>query len=70
MHRRGYDLVAFSSAGAKYCTGLEISPSAAAAANTYIRSQGVTEDQGVVVEGDFFAYSDTDGPFDVGFDYT
>lgn len=72
--RRGYDLATFASRGASQALGLEISPTAAQAAQEHLATQGFGPGQAdprvSIVQGDFFTYADPAGPFDVGFDYT
>lgn len=65
---RGYSLAAFVEAGCKSATGLEISPTAAAAANTYLSKARISEGSARVIEGDFFCYQG--GPYDIVYDCT
>ena len=72
--RRGYDVVAFASAGAARSVGLEISPTAVQEAHAYLQQavpgDGDSSKKAEVLLADFFTWSDPDGPFDCGFDYT
>ena len=73
---RGYDLELLVRNGAASVTGLEISPSAVAAASAYL--DGALQEEGArakaaVVEADFFAYAPTGADaegFDLVYDYT
>ena len=74
---RGYDLELLVRNGAASVTGLEISPSAVAAASAYLDG-ALQEEEGArakaaVVEADFFAYAPTGADaegFDLVYDYT
>ncbi|KAG2482846.1 hypothetical protein HYH03_018237 [Edaphochlamys debaryana] len=70
---RGYDIPEFAAAGAAEVVGLELAPTAVARAREYLTQGQWPGDQGSrmrVEEGDFMAWADPAGPFDVGFDYT
>lgn len=70
---RGYDVVTFAQSGAAEVVGLDIAPSAVAAASQYVAEQLVGSEQASrarVIQGDLFKYSDGQGGFGVWFDYT
>lgn len=69
---RGYDLVSFVNAGAAEAVGLELSPTAVAAAREYVEgSLGAAAAKAPVVQGDFFALNDQNKhAYDIAFDYT
>ncbi|PSC72662.1 S-adenosyl-L-methionine-dependent methyltransferase [Micractinium conductrix] len=70
---RGYDLVEFARAGAGLAAGLELAPTAAAAAEAYL-GEALSGEEAAHVQvhsGDFFAWKCPTGEaFDLGFDYT
>lgn len=71
---RGYDVVLFVRAGAASVAGLELAPTAQAAASAYL-AETLTPEEGAKAEvfsGDFFKWQHpTEGhSFDLGFDYT
>lgn len=71
---RGYDLVTFIKAGAASAVGLELAPTAVAAANEFTQEALKNDDEKAsriqIIEGDFFGWMSEEGPFDIGFDYT
>lgn len=77
MHRRGYDVFAFASAGASVAVGLDICPIAIQAAQEEqqleIGDNPAACAVSKLVAGDFFSHdssTDFQGPYDVGYDYT
>ena len=77
MRRRGYDVFAFALAGAAVSVGLDIIPTAIAAAKA--EQQRVIPDNPTaaaavrLVTGDFFMHSSSEdyaGPYDIGYDHT
>eukprot|EP01023_Acetabularia_acetabulum_P062332 TRINITY_DN7661_c0_g3_i4.p1 TRINITY_DN7661_c0_g3~~TRINITY_DN7661_c0_g3_i4.p1 ORF type:complete len:454 (-),score=94.97 TRINITY_DN7661_c0_g3_i4:476-1837(-) len=70
---RGYDVIALAQAGAAEAVGLELVPAAVEEAKKHRDSLNLPQD--VVVRTkyeavDFFQYKDSQGGFDVGYDYT
>ena len=59
---RGYDLAALVAAGATQAVGLELAPTAVAAAREYLAQQpGLNPEAVPVVEGDFFEVTRGEG---------
>jgi hypothetical protein len=59
--------IAFVEGGASEAVGLDLAPTAAVEANSYVKSVlGAEAGKGRVVEGNFMSWNDPQGPFDLG----
>lgn len=63
---RGYDVVSFVEKGAEKAVGLELAPSAVAAAEEHVAILGEAKNAAAICEGNFFTWESDEEPFDVG----